>query len=126
MIPYSEVLIFFNCKKSLTHKSRGCAIKTLSNIRDAAFCQVSQRHKIHSPKAPSLIFDRFNTPNRYRALYLTLEHLKNCLNTSNGDTKLCYPLKVSLLLFIKILSNELFGNSSFPINTTLEAIKHEL
>ena len=40
------------------------------------------------------------------------------------DAKPCYTL-VSLLVFIKILSDQLFGNSYFPINTTLQRIKHE-
>ena len=43
-------------------------------------------------------------------------HQKICVGISKVDTKLCYTLKVSLLLFIKILSNQLFGNSSFAIN----------
>ena len=50
---------------------------------------------------------------------------KYFLNTSKIDMKSCYHLKVSLLIFIKILSNQLFGNSSFPINTNLETINFD-
>ena len=45
---------------------------------------------------------------------------------SKLERNLCYPLMVSLLLFIKILSHQLFGKSSFPINTTLETMKCDL
>ena len=45
---------------------------------------------------------------------------------SKLERNLCYPLMVSLLLFIKILSHQLFGKSYFPINTTLETMKCDL
>ena len=37
--------------------------------------------------------------------------------------KPCYPLKPSLLFFIKKLSNQLFVNYSIPTNATFESIK---
>ena len=45
---------------------------------------------------------------------------------SKLERNLCYPLMVSLLLFIKILSHQLFGKSYFPINTTSETMKCDL
>ena len=44
---------------------------------------------------------------------------------SKVDLKLHYPVKFSFLLFIKILSTQLFRKSSFPIIITFEIIKHD-
>lgn len=41
-----------------------------------------------------------NTVKRFMTLYLKLEHLKYCLNTSKFDTRY-YPLKVSILFLLK-------------------------
>ena len=99
-------------------------VKTLSSIKDGSFCSNSYRLKVFLQKVLSQILDRFLiTPKGFLALYLTLEYLKYCLNTSKAHRKLCQYLKVSF--FIKNLSNQPFGNSSFPINTTLETIKPE-
>ena len=62
-----------------------------------------------------------NTRSGFIALYLTLEHLVYSLSTSKVvmkpkvDMKPCYHLNISLLLFIKFFSNQLFENSSFSI-----------
>ena len=88
-------------------------IEILLNIRD--------RDKAFSQKAIFQTFGRFsNTPKeKWHCIYhqnVSNIALKGLRLTRNRED----PVKISLLLFIKISSNQLFGNSFLPINSTLE------
>ena len=63
------------------------------------------------------MFENFlKTTEGVMALSLIPKHLKYCLITSKVDT--------DTMFLIKQLSNQLFANYSFPINTNFESIKH--
>lgn len=50
------------------------------------------------------MFDEFlTTPKRFMTLYLTLEHLKYCLNSSKVDTETMLPFEGFLIFDHKII-----------------------